>query len=48
MLKLCNSINDRISISDVKKQFANGINRSCPRFIPRFRRLHLGTSRKEG
>jgi len=25
MLKLCNSINDRISISDVKKQFANGI-----------------------
>jgi len=29
MLKLCNSINDRISISDVKKQFANGIG-TCP------------------
>jgi CHAT domain-containing protein len=25
MLKLSNSINDRISVSDVKKQFANGI-----------------------
>jgi len=29
MLKLCNSINDRISISDVKKQFANGISISA-------------------